>query len=369
MNKFKLKKQLKKESETHTPDILDRIKICANEHGYLKDSGASSVSGAVENGKSKTKRTKKWFAGFACSFAAVLLCLAIVLPVTLREPADTPVIFTSQDVYGMGAVSTVKLLGANTSAKAISAFSSAVGSVNTLKTDVKSQVDRFNAYFTAFDSFLGDDVISTVAERNTDAAYSYETKMTIKGLNFDGTTDSYVMYYTETLAEDDFDGDESEREYRLCGVMTLDDSVYYLEGERKEETDGKETENELKIRAYPNADDKSTYIEMEQKNSREHNESEAEYVYGVYVEDNLVEEVSVKFETERKGTKETAEYEMEFLSGTAEGKYKIKRKEKNGEIEFEAEYEFGGEKGKFEIKRSAEGGYIYQFENGDFIVM
>ncbi len=58
MNKFKLKKQLKKESETHTPDILDRIKICANEHGYLKDSGASSVSGAVENGKSKTKRTK-----------------------------------------------------------------------------------------------------------------------------------------------------------------------------------------------------------------------------------------------------------------------------------------------------------------------
>ena len=43
------------------------------------------------------------------------------------------------------------------------------------------------------------------------------------------------MYYTETLVKTETDDDgETESEYKLTGVMVIDDSDYYLEGERSE---------------------------------------------------------------------------------------------------------------------------------------
>ena len=111
---------------------------------------------------------------------------------------------------------------------------------------------------------------------------------------------------------------------------------------------------------------------MEQETSREPNETEREYTYSVYSAGRLVEKTSVEFETERKGAKEEAEYELEFLNGSGKGKYKVEREEKNGKTEISVKYNLNGNAGVFKIKEINKDGvpyYEYTFEdNGTMLI-
>ncbi len=304
-------------------------------------------------------------------------------------PKSTANVLSSpNDVYGMGAVSSVRLLGNNMSSSAIKSFSavnsisyttSNYAAINKSEDDAKRQAKRFNEYFTALDSFLGDDIISTTTEANTDSNYEYETKMTIKGKDFDGETVTYTMYYTETLVkadsaddEDDEDADdvdeETENEYHLVGVMVIDGTDYYLEGERSEETEKDESETELKIRAYADKTDKTSYIQMEQEYSVEDGETETEYVYSIYANGKLIEQTAVEFETENKNNKLETEYELEFRSGTSKGKYVVEREVKDNKVSIKVKYNIDGKTGVFHIREiTDENGnkqYEYSYNDG-----
>ena len=292
------------------------------------------------------------------------------------------------DVYGMGAVSSVRLLGNNMSSSAVKTFSAvsaatqtrackvelASSAIDNSEQEVKEQTERFNEYFTALDSFLGDDVVSTITEVNTDSNYEYETKMTINGKDFNGETVTYTMYYTETLVKADFsddDGDEdeeTENEYQLVGVMVIDGADYYLEGERSEETEKDESETELKIRAYADKTDKTSYIQMEQEYSVEDGETETEYVYSIYANGELIEQTAVEFETENKNNKVETEYELEFRSGTSKGKYVVEREVKDNKISIKVKYNIDGKTGVFHIREiTDENGnkqYEYSYNDG-----
>ena len=200
-------------------------------------------------------------------FLLVGLCLTTVISVALSACGNTDegkknALSSPNDVYGMGAVSSVRLLGSNIPAGAVKTFSAVRAAAQTTASgnserEVKEQAERFNEYFTALDSFFGDEIISTSTQKNTEAEYPYDIKMTITGKDFSGETVSYLMYYTETLVggdEDDEDDEdeedeEIEKEYQLTGVMVLDGVEYYLEGGRSEETEKDESETELKIPA------------------------------------------------------------------------------------------------------------------------
>ena len=294
------------------------------------------------------------------------------------------------DVYGMGAVSSVRLLGNNMSSSAVKTFSavsaatqmrackveSASSTIDNSEQEVKEQTERFNEYFTALDSFLGDDVVSTTTEANTDSNYEYETKMTIKGKDFNGETVTYTMYYTETLVKADFDDDEgaanedeeTESEYQLVGVMVIDGADYYLEGERSEETEKDESETELKIRAYADKTDKTSYIQMEQEQSVEDRETETEYVYSIYANGELIEQTAVEFETETKNNKVETEYELEFRSGTSKGKYVVEREVKDNKISIKVKYNIDGKTGVFHIReitdKNGNKQYEYSYNDG-----
>ncbi len=277
----------------------------------------------------------------------------------------------AQDVYGMGAVSTVKLLGSEIAGGAVSSLSAAVeataaesGGITSDESAVKAQADKFNEYFNMLDSFLGEDLVSTKAEKNTDAAYPYETKLTINGRDFNGEKVSYLMYYTETFlrSEQDYEDNEVKETYSLEGVMVLDGVDYALRGEREYETEDDETENELKIRAYPDIADRTTYVQMKQESSVETGETEQEYVYSVIRNGVLIEETSVEFETERKGNKEEVEYELEFRQGAAKGKYKVEKETVNGVVEMKVKYNLDGESGVFRIRQTKDG-YVYTFSD------
>lgn len=312
---------------------------------------------------------------------------------------------SANDVYGMGAVSTVKLLGSKLPSAAVKSFSALnssvastaserLGSVETVE-EVKLQAEKFNEYFSALDSFLGDEIVSTTTEENTDSQYPYELKMVISGKDFNGEAVNYTMYYTETLlgerseleldeidddddeiddddTDDKTDGEESEKEFRLDGVMVIDGVAYQLEGERKEEQEADESESELKIRAYADIADKKTYIQMEQEHSIENGESETEYVYSIYSDGVLIEQTAVEFETENEDGKEETEYELEFRSGTGRGRYSVEREVKNNTTEIKVKYNIDGKTGEFRISEIVENGekkYEYTFADGSKLLL
>lgn len=294
------------------------------------------------------------------------LCFAFGLSVMMtgcnKTEANTKSL-SVDDIYGFGAVSTVKLLGSQTTAAALCSFSEIAA--NETQTDVKAQIDRFNEYFSALDSFLGDDVVSTISETNTDAEFDYQTKLTIRGEDFDGNATQYVMYYTETPQTQHTDGDEVETVYSLTGVMVVEGVQYNLEGRRSDEQERDENESEIKMVAYQN--DKSNRIEMVQEHSVEEGEVETEYVYSVYTNNQLKESTSVEFEIENKHNGQETGYEIEFISGTERGRYSIQREIRNNTTEIEVEYDIGGQRGAFVITETADGEqkyYEYSFSDG-----
>ena len=310
----------------------------------------------------------------------------------------TNALSSPNDVYGMGAVSSVKLLGSTMSANAVKTLSAVRATTKTYASDVatqsstpddseqevKEQTEKFNEYFTALDSFLGEDVVSTTTEENTDSAYAYETKMTISGKDFNGETVVYTMYYTETLVnaalsdgeenedKDEDENEETENEYQLVGVMVVDGVDYHLEGERSVETEEEESETELKIRAYADLADKTSYIQMEQEYSVEDGETETEYVYSVYANGELLEQTAVEFETEQKNNKVETEYELEFRSGASKGKYVVEREVKDNKSEIKVKYDIDGKTGVFHIRevtdKNGDRRYEYTFSDHEILV-
>ena len=229
MKRINIEKELKKEAERFTPDPLDKIKIQARTENLLpyesdRDSAIYNHGNTAVIAKNKSKTAR------LIAAAAIVLCLILILSFTLNinknvnNPINpTRINLSHEDVYGMGAVSSVKLLGSNLSANAVKSLAAVNAATRTdtygvklasLTDDsedaVKAQMEKFNEYFTALDSFLGEDVISTSTEANTDSRYPYDTKMTINGRDFNGETVTYVMYYTQTLAHYDSDDDEIE---------------------------------------------------------------------------------------------------------------------------------------------------------------
>lgn len=390
MKRKDIEKKLKIEAEQFIPDPLDKIKMAARAENLLPyDSELNSEVYSQGNTAVMAKSKRKAVWPFT-AFASIIVCFILILSFTLNFGRNKPfnpnrINLSAEDVYGMGAVSSVRLLGSNMPLAAIKSFSavnsisyttSNYAAINKSEDDAKRQAKRFNEYFTALDSFLGDDIISTTTEVNTDDNYEYETKMTIKGKDFDGETVTYTMYYTETLVKadsaDDEDADdvdeETENEYHLVGVMVIDGTDYYLEGERSEETEKDESETELKIRAYADKTDKTSYIQMEQEYSVEDGETETEYVYSIYANGKLIEQTAVEFETENKNNKLETEYELEFRSGTSKGKYVVEREVKDNKVSIKVKYNIDGKTGVFHIREiTDENGnkqYEYSYNDG-----
>lgn len=273
------------------------------------------------------------------------------------------------DMYGIGAVSTVKLLGSEYSAQAM--LSLAQATENAAQdaqgtSDKTQQIQKFNEYFTALDSFLGEDLVKTETTANTDkTTYNYETKLTISGRDIDGNVVSYEMYYTETQKSVTVGHDETKTEYDLSGVLVLDETTHPLVGKRFHETEDDEVESELMIRAYNDLSDTQNFIEMKQEVSTETNEHETEYVYTVYKDNVPVETTAVEFEVENEhGSVETA-YEIEFRNGTGKGRYSIEREVKNGKTVIEVAYRIGTESGRFTVTEvSNNTQYKYTFQDG-----
>ncbi len=287
------------------------------------------------------------------------------------------------EVYGMGAVSAVKLLGSEVAGNALAGLSSVASLAaregsnqfygNNVEA-VKTQAENLHPYLTMLDSFFADDVLSTTVSSHTDEGYvDYEYKLSILGRDIYGNAVTHLMYYNETqLPANPDDDDEGEVEYRLTGVLVMDGVNFPMEGERSFESERDEQESEIAIRAYLSETDRTTYVQVRQELETEAGEQEENYVYSLYEGGRLVEETSVEFEVEADARyEEKAKYEVEFLSGAGRGEYRVKRVVENNQPYLYVDYYLNGERGAFGVYESVSGEvktYSYVFADGSTLV-
>ena len=374
MKRSDIIKKLRAEADEFAPDPIEKIKAKADIGAQRAGTDRSGAEKRRRGGGYRVRRR-----GLIASIAAAAAVIAVVVTAVVAGRGVTPggtggnsVRLSAQDAYGIGAVSSVKLLGTGVSAAAMSAFAELGNEAVTVTAEEvgdtderKAATEKFNEYFRALDGFGGDDVVKTTVGDNDDESYPYAKKMTIEGVGMDGRKVVYVMYYDETEVKTEEDDGEIEKEYSLNGVITIDGKEYAVEGMRSEESEDDERESELRIRAYADATDKTTYVEMERENSVEEGETETEYVYSIYRGGVLIEQTAVEFERENENGKEEIAYEIEFRRGETIGKYEVEREAGN---EVKVKYATGGKTGSFVIREvsGADGKkFEYEFENGE----
>ena len=248
----------------------------------------------------------------------------------------------ARDAYGLGAVTTARLLAGSMAAEPAAASALAAsgeadaGSAQSGALLPQETVGTFNEYFQMLDTFLDESAFRTTVTENPDGALAYDYKLTVEGEQLDGSAVSYVMYYSEeqiALPPDD-DDDEIVEAYRITGVMEMEGVSYQMSGYRSVETEQERGENE----------------------------SEQEYVYSVYRDGKLHERTTVAFEQEDEHGGRETEYSLGIYRGGETSYYEIERAERNnGAVTIQVNYRVGGARGSFVITQSAEGAYTYRF--------
>ena len=76
-------KQLKTEDKQHTPDVLDAVMSEAKSQGLLDNT--SAVTPVANTGNNVAKRRRNKFVAILSPIVAVVMCLAVVLPLTLTN--------------------------------------------------------------------------------------------------------------------------------------------------------------------------------------------------------------------------------------------------------------------------------------------
>ncbi len=293
-----------------------------------------------------------------------------------------------ESVYGMGFVTTAKLLDFSSEKTATTKVSKTqLASESNDKYDlpyygltveqVMLTAEEFNRYFNMIDDFLDKSSIKTTVEENTetDPLFSeYKYKLTINSKNEKGENITHTMYYSETVASSTQDNEKTSKIYNVTGVVALtatadQPNYYYMNGRRTEETEqeGKdvETENKLWLKASLEKDDNNLgnyvimeyEVETEQENSMQ--EQETSYEYSIYQNGILSEKTKVSFEKENN----EFEYEFEFETLSLINYYKIEKVTKNNETWIEVKYNLNNLMGKFVIVETNDGKYCYKFTN------
>lgn len=246
--------------------------------------------------------------------AAIFLC--IFLPIWLqRGGAPTPggdigVFGDADSFYAYGAASVGAILSsgegsASPSPHAVTADAAVAAAevypVAAADADA-AQVEILNKYLSLVESLLGG---SGITGESVAPAEGYEFGMRVTRVDLLGGHDSYELYYNKRFLGSETDGDETEENYSITGVLVTDGGTYRVRGTYQTESEEDGRESELFFRAYT-GDGADSYIEFGQSQESEHDdgdpETEAEYVYTVVTDGVRRERTVVEYEGEADET-------------------------------------------------------------------
>ena len=320
-----MKKDVKKLLAEHRADILpdERVK-----EKVKRDLGLSSVKESrlsyAQGGEHALTDGKKVMIAVIAVLLVAAIFLGVFLPLWLKG-GGTPVTpgggsdpfgnITSADrFYAYGAASVGSILASASEGGAAVAAVAAGEALIPAASDAsrlasaaeEEQVATLNKYLSLVESLLSDGGISGEAIA---PAGKYEFGMRVTSTDLTGGTSGYVLYYNKHFISGETDGEESEENYSIEGVLVTEFDTYEVTGNYQTETESEdgehESESELFFRAFT-SEDRRSYIEVRQETETESEdgveETETEYVYTVVEDGRRVERMTVEYETEQDET-------------------------------------------------------------------
>ena len=220
-----------------------------------------------------------------------------------------------------------------------------------------AELDKYMALVESLLSDGGFYIDSDASDRE-----GYEIKTVFSYSDMQGNDLSCVMYYNRTLTKTERENEnETEENYAIDGIMSIDGKDYPLRGERTDETDGDENESETIFEVELDA---ARSLTVKQSFETEDDETELEYSYSLYESGTLIERSTFSYETEQNET----ELKMtSFRDGKTQVLYfeKEVRKEKDVILISVGD----GKKGSgyvVKIVQDENGGNRYVYEPADF---
>ena len=312
-----MKDDVKKLLAEHRDEILPDARV---KEKVRRDLGLSSVTESrmayARGGEHALTDGRKVAVALIAVLLVAAIFLCIFLPIWLqRGGAPTPggdigVFGDADSFYAYGAASVGAILSsgegsASSSPHAVTADAAVAAAevypVAAADADA-AQVEILNKYLSLVESLLGG---SGITGESVAPAEGYEFGMRVTRVDLLGGHDSYELYYNKKFLGSETDGDETEENYSITGVLVTDGGTYRVRGTYQTESEEDERESELFFRAYT-GDGADSYIEFRQSQESEHDdgdpETEAEYVYTVVTDGVRRERTVVEYEGEADET-------------------------------------------------------------------
>lgn len=310
-----MKDDVKKLLAEHRDEILPDARV---KEKVRRDLGLSSVTESrmayARGGEHALTDGRKATVALIAVLLVAAIFLCIFLPIWLqRGGAPTPggdigVFGDADSFYAYGAASVGAILSsgegsASSSPHAVTADAAvAAAEVYPVAAADAAQVEILNKYLSLVESLLGG---SGITGESVAPAEGYEFGMRVTRVDLLGGHDSYELYYNKKFLGSETDGDETEENYSITGVLVTDGGTYRVRGTYQTESEEDERESELFFRAYTD-DGADSYIEFRQSQESEHDygdpETEAEYVYTVVTDGVRRERTVVEYEGETDET-------------------------------------------------------------------
>lgn len=312
-----MKDDVKKLLAEHRDEILPDARV---KEKVRRDLGFSSVTESrmayARGGEHALTDGRKAAVALIAVLLVAAIFLCIFLPIWLqRGGAPTPggdigVFGDADSFYAYGAASVGAILSsgegsASPSPHAVTADAAVAAAevypVAAADADA-AQVEILNKYLSLVESLLGG---SGITGESVAPAEGYEFGMRVTRVDLLGGHDSYELYFNKIFLGSETDGDETEENYSITGVLVTDGGTYRVSGTYQTESEEDGRESELFFRAYT-GDGADSYIEFRQSQESEHDdgdpETEAEYVYTVVTDGVRRERTVVEYEGEADET-------------------------------------------------------------------
>ena len=258
-----------------------------------------------------------------------------------------------QDIFALAAVSAGELIGGD----GVAAAALAGG-------DTAAIAAELDDYMAMLDKLIGGEhpITSTVADNTGEDYADYKKVQTVTAASPDGSSETYVIYYNESLQpnyDDDDDPDEHEENYRIEGVMVNGENVFDISGFRQVETERDENEESLEFTATNSAN--GLRMEFELENESEKNENGMEFGYEIYDGRNLVRAFEIEFEKESGWMGEETEFELFTHENGVRREYEIESEVVAGKERIRITRRDGRTFERYRATRNADGTYAYEY--------
>lgn len=358
-----IKKLLKKQANAVLPDdtVKERVR---SELGLAPETEREA---AYAHGGTHALQ-KKGILSLAAALLALVLTLCILLPVLLHGgtsvgPTPPPTLSAAGDFYAYSAASAGALLSSHTGAAASAKSSRTRFGEGAPRLDEETIRRTTDEYLRLVENLLAENAITHEAIAVPEEYAAYDYAMTITSHDLSGNAVTYTMYYSEALASEEQEEDETERAYDITGMLVTGSGAYPVRGGRlaEEETDGdeSESESELWFEAVTDAQTNSYIrIEQEEEQESEEGETETERKHRLLVYENGRRTESTTIDYEQEDGEE--EVHLSIVKDGQEDTLEFTRRERGGSIVLEVEADFNGSRAQFFIYIE-NGTYRYEF--------